>query len=328
MVTAAFPTPMKPVQAPPIKEPSDTIVAKLHSWVNGFFEQLPNMAAAIAFLVIAWLVAKGVAALVRRYADKRDRLDLGVLLSSVAYGTILIVALMVAAAIVFPSVKPADILATLGVGSVAVGFAFKDILQNLFAGLLLLMNRPFKRGDQIVAKDFEGTVEHIQSRATLIKTYDGRRVIIPNADIYTSPVVVNTHFPVRRDQYDIGVGYADQPMRAAEIILDALRSAEGVVADPKPEVLPWALDESSVTLRARWWANSRDLIHTRPHVIQAIYQACVDNGIDLPFPTRTILFHDQTEETDGDRRRQREGWPAGEDPPKPARDAAEGSTPS
>jgi small conductance mechanosensitive channel len=311
---------MKPVQAPPIKQPDDTIVAKLHSWVNGFFEQLPNIVAALALLFVAWLVAKGVAWLVRRYTAKRERLDLGALLGSVAYGAILIVALMIAAAIVFPSVKPADILATLGVGSVAVGFAFKDILQNLFAGLLLLMNRPFRRGDQIVAGDYEGTVEHIESRATLIKTYDGRRVIIPNADIYTSAVVVNTHFPVRRDQYDIGVGYADQPMRAGEIILEAIRKAEGVMEDPKPEILPWGLDESSVTLRARWWAKSSDLVHTRPRVILAIYQACVENGIDLPYPTRTILFHDQTEETDGDRSRQREGWPAGRDPPRPARD--------
>ena len=118
-------------------------------------------------------------------------------------------AALVACVIVFPSVNPADALATLGIGSVAVGFAFKDILQNLFAGVLLLLRRPFRRGDQIVVKDYEGTVEHIESRATHIKTYDGRRVIIPNSDIYTSPVTVNTAFPIRRDQFDVGIGYGD-----------------------------------------------------------------------------------------------------------------------
>jgi small conductance mechanosensitive channel len=303
---------MQPVKAPPIKQPADTIVAKLHIWVNDFFIQIPNLVAAIAFLVVAWLVAKGVAWLIRRYADRRGRLDLGSLLASVAYGTVLIVALMVAAAIVFPSVKPADILATLGVGSVAVGFAFKDILQNLFAGLLLLTNRPFRRGDQIIVKDFEGTVEHIESRATLLKTYDGKRVIIPNADIYTSPVVVNTAFPVRRDQFDIGIGYGDEPARAATLIREALAGVEGVVDEPAPEVLVWGLDESSVTLRARWWCDSHrtNVVHTRARAVLAIHEVCVANGIDLPFPTRTILFHDQTEDGDGDRAREREGWPA------------------
>lgn len=96
-------------------------------------------------------------------------------------------AVLIASVIIFPSVKPSTVISSLGIGSVAIGFAFKDILQNLLAGILLLINRPYRRGDQIVVKDYEGTVEHIQSRATLIKTYDGRRVIIPNSDVYTSP---------------------------------------------------------------------------------------------------------------------------------------------
>ena len=215
----------------------------------------------------------------------------------------------------------ATIISSLGIGSVAIGFAFKDILQNLLAGILLLINRPYRRGDQIVVKDFEGTVEHIQSRATLIKTYDGRRVIIPNSDVYTSPVMVNTAFPVRRDQFDIGIGYGDKPDRAMTVFAEAIANVEGVEADPAPEVLPWGLDASSVTLRARWWSESKrtNIVHLRARVILAIWQAAADNGIDLPFPTQQILFHDQTEETDGDRTRQREGWPAGANPPRPRR---------
>ena len=83
-----------------------------------------------------------------------------------------LVEVLVAMTIIFPSVRPVDLLATLGVGSVAIGFAFKDVLQNLLAGMLILVRQPFRRGDQIVAGTFEGTVEHIQARATLIHTYD------------------------------------------------------------------------------------------------------------------------------------------------------------
>ncbi len=233
----------------------------------------------------------------------------------------MLLAVLFSAAIVFPSVNPGGVFATLGVGSVAVGFAFKDILQNLLAGLLLLINRPYKRGDQIVVKGFEGTVEHIESRATLIKTYDGRRVIIPNSDVYTSPVVVNTAFDKRRDDYVIGIGYGDEPGSTAATFLAAIAEVEGVLADPAPEVLPWALNNSTVDLKARWWVKSQrtDVVHTRARVVLAIHKAAAEHGIDLPFPTQVILFHDQTEQTDGDRTRQREGWPAGAHPPKARR---------
>ena len=302
-------------------DPVSTATATMHIWWNNAVKALPNVAAALIFLFAAWWVAKGLSVLVRKVAHRRHRLDLGSILASIVFAAVMVVALLVSAAIVFPSVKPGDVLATLGVGSVAVGFAFKDILQNLFAGILLLINRPFRRGDQIVVKDFEGTVEHVQSRATLIKTYDGRRVIIPNADIYTSPVTVNTAFKTRRSQFDIGIGYGDDPADACRLFTEALAKVDGVEADPAPEVLPWGLDDNWVTIRARWWTNSTrtSVVHIKARVILAIYQAAKANGIDLPYPTTVMLFHDQTEQTDGDRTAQREGWPAGARPPKPRR---------
>ena len=310
---------MQPVAPPPVKNPLDLILAKLHVASNDFFLQLPNILGGIVFVAVAWVVGRLVANGVRKGLRHKDLVDLGGVLSSLVFGLIIAAAVLVASVIIFPSVQPATIISSLGIGSVAIGFAFKDILQNLLAGILLLINRPYRRGDQIVVKDFEGTVEHIQSRATLIKTYDGRRVIIPNSDIYTSPVIVNTAFPTRRDQFDIGIGYGDKPDRAITVFVEAIAQVEGVETDPAPEVLPWKLDASSVILRARWWTASKrtELIHLRARVILAIWRAAAENGIDLPFPTQQILFHDQTEETDGDRSRQREGWPAGDRPPAP-----------
>ncbi len=312
---------MQSVTPPPAKNPLDLITAKLHVASNDFFLQLPNIIGGIVFVIVAWFAGKLIANGVRRAFHHKGLIDLGGVLASLTFGLVVAAAVLIACVIVFPSVKPATIISSLGIGSVAIGFAFKDILQNLLAGILLLINRPYRRGDQIVVKDFEGTVEHIQSRATLIKTYDGRRGIIPNSDVYTSPVMVNTAFPVRRDQFDIGIGYGDKPDRAMTVFAEAIANVEGVEADPAPEVLPWGLDASSVTLRARWWSESKrtNIVHLRARVILAIWQAAADNGIDLPFPTQQILFHDQTEETDGDRTRQREGWPAGANPPRPRR---------
>ena len=309
-------------------DPVGLISAKVDGFVDGFFYQLPNIIAGLALLVLAWLAGRLAARLTREVAARRGRPDLGVLLGSLVKGILIVVAILMTAAIVFPSVKPADILATLGIGSVAIGFAFRDILQNLLAGILLLIRRPFRRGDQIVVKDYEGTVEHIESRATYIKTYDGRRVIIPNADIYTSPVMVNTAYETRRAEYDVGIGYGDDPAGAADAFVAAIRSVEGVLSDPPPECLPWELAASSVTLKARWWTQSgrADQVHVRARVILAIFEAAKQRGIDLPFPTQVVLFHDQTEETDGDRTRQREGWPAGDDPPRPRADRGDCST--
>ncbi|WP_267397005.1 MULTISPECIES: mechanosensitive ion channel family protein [unclassified Sphingomonas] len=316
---------MQPVTPPPVKNPLDLILAKLHIAANDFFLQLPNIIGGLIFVALAWFVGKLVAKGVRRGLHDRNLVDLGGVLSSLVFGLIVAASVMVAAVIIFPSVKPATIISSLGIGSVAIGFAFKDILQNLLAGILLLVNRPYRRGDQIVVKDFEGTVEHIQSRATLIKTYDGRRVIIPNSDVYTSPVIVNTAFPERRSQFDVGIGYGDDPEHAAQVFAAAITGVEGVVADPAPEVLPWALDDSYVTLRARWWTDSKrtNVAHTHARVVLALFKAAQQAAIDLPFPTRVMLFHDQTETIDGDRSAQREGWPAGAYPPRPRRAASQ-----
>jgi small-conductance mechanosensitive channel len=205
------------------------------------------------------------------------------------------------------------------VGSIAIGFAFKDILQNWLAGLLILLRQPFRQGDQVIIGKYEGTVERIEARATLLKTYDGRRVIIPNSDVYTEAVVVNTAFELRRSEYDVGIGYGDDAEKACTVITEALQAVEGIAREPAPEAIPWELVGSSVNIRVRWWTHPQqsDVVHLRGRVISTVKQALGREGIDLPFPTNVVLLHDQTEETDGDRRRQREGWPAGEHPPAP-----------
>ena len=268
-------------------------IRKIEGYIEGFFWILPNLGLALLvfllFLGAAWAAKRAVAGVARR----RDRGDLGDLLSGFVKWVVLVFGFLVVATIIFPSVKPADVLATLGIGSVAIGFAFKDILQNWLSGLLILYRQPFRRGDQIKSGEFEGTVEHIEARATLIKTYDGQRVVIPNADIYTRAVTVRTAFDTRRSEY--------------------------VERDPAPEAIPWALDGSSVNIKMHWWSDPRraSVVHTQGRVIKAVKQALSAAGIDLPFPTRVVLLHDQTEESDGDRARQREGWPQGNNPPRP-----------
>ena len=97
-------------------------------------------------------------------------------------------------------------------------------------------------------------------------------------------------------------------------MLDALAGAHGIMKEPAPDALVVGLADSTVTIRLRWWINPprrADLMESMSDALHAVKDALTAEGIDLPFPTRQILFHDQTEETDGDRSRQREGWPTG-----------------
>jgi small conductance mechanosensitive channel len=301
---------------PNLPEPA---VEKIEAIIEGFFWMLPNFGFALVAFAVFYLGAWAARASITRFFRYRRRYDLADLLGGFAKWSIIAFGLLVCATIVFPSIRPADALATLGIGSIAIGFAFKDILQNWIAGLLILLRQPFRRGDQIVINNYEGTVEHIEARATIIKTYDGRRVVIPNSDVYTRSLIVNTAFPKRRSEYEIGIGFGDDIETARRVILEALQSVEGVEREPAPDVVPWEVDSSSVNLKVRWWTASKrgTVVAVRGRVIETIKRALNDASIDIPFPTRVVLFHDQTDEADGDRRRQREGWPAGENPPRP-----------
>lgn len=286
---------------------------KLDAWLDGFFRLLPNIVLALVVLAIAIGLGYLVSSLVRKRARAADRPSLAEVAGALIKWALIIVGGMLAVTIVAPTVKPGDILAGLGVGSVAIGFAFKDILQNMLAGILILLRQPFEVGDQIVSGGFEGTVEKIETRATFIKTYDGQRVVIPNSDIYTNPVTVKTAFEQLRSQYDIGIGCNDDWDEARRLMIEAASSVDGVLADPAPEAIPVEIADSWNTVRLRWWTASdrASVIHTFGEVIEAAYKKLDAAGIDMPYPTSVLLFHDQTEETDGDRSRQREGWPAG-----------------
>jgi small-conductance mechanosensitive channel len=186
---------------------------------------------------------------------------------------------------------------------VAVGFAFKDVLQNFFAGVLILLRKPFVVGDQIRVKEWEGSVEEITTRSTRLKTYDGERVVIPNGDVYTSSVLVRTHYPTRRVKFTVGIGYPDDIERARGTILEVVRAVDGVIADPAPWAYVEELAPSSVNFTVYFWTASQqaNVLRVRDGVATAIKQALDRAGIDMPFPHTVLLFHDQTGARPGDR---------------------------
>ena len=166
-------------------------------------------------------------------------------------------------------------------------------------------------------------MEDIQVRATTIRTYDNRRAVIPNTDLFTDKVLVNTAYERRRLKIRIGIGYGDEIALAKQVMERAAHSASGVLADPPPRALVTELGDSAVLIDLYVWIDPpqrAEALEVIDQVLERVKPALVQAGVDLPYPTTQVLFHDQTEATDGERARQREGWPSqGQDDPAPLR---------
>src|SRR5512135_3007356 len=254
----------------------------LTDWANGFIVLLLNMIIAAIISAVFYFIARGVRSVVRRMTRNRQTADVGLVLERLAQWAVVLLGLLVALTIVAPSVKPVDLLSLLGIGGVAIGFAFKDILQNFLAGILILLRHPFRVGDQVIFGTYEGTVETIETRSTHIRTYDGRRVVVPNGEIYTKSITVNTAYGQRRSEYEVEIGSGDDIGKAAQVILEALRSVPGVLRDPAPDVIAVELADWSVKLRARWWTGAEiaEVLRVRHEVIATLKERLTQAGID------------------------------------------------
>lgn len=167
------------------------------AWKNGsriidsVIALLPNLVLAVVVFILFVILASVCKSLVQRISRKRvHRPSVGLLFGQIARALVIILGFLIALSIVAPSFRAGDLIKMLGIGSVAIGFAFQNILQNFLAGILLLMQAPFEFGDWINVTGLEGRVDDIQTRATIITTKDGRRVVIPNAIIFTNAVSI------------------------------------------------------------------------------------------------------------------------------------------
>ena len=179
--------------------------------VNGVIGRLPQLGMAIVVFAIFFITGATARRLVRKTANRHGRKQaLGILLGHLTHLVIVILGFLIALAIIAPSFQASDLIKVLGIGSVAIGFAFQNILQNFLAGILLLISEPFNIGDIISVTGIEGRVEDIQTRATIITEANGRRVVIPNAVLFTNAVTVAG--PAGKD-YGKSEGKPPEPVR-------------------------------------------------------------------------------------------------------------------
>lgn len=252
---------------------------------------LPRLASALILALLFWLVARIAGRAVCAVAD-RTGLDpnLRQLGRAVAYyGAWAVGVVAILATFGF---QTGGIVAALGISGFILGFAFKDILSHFLAGLMLLVGRQFRIGDQIIVKEQEGTVERIELRALHLRTYDNRLVIIPNAEVFNSIITSNTASPHRRREFVVGIGYEQDIGSALRLAQDTVAATPGVLHEPAPDVLVDSLSPSTVDLRVRFFMNSlrADYLKVGSDCMRRVKEAFEAEGVSMPTPIQTVVF--------------------------------------
>ena len=243
---------------------------------------LPAIASAVTVLVIAWglaTLAQRAVVFLARYVENPTRRNL---VRQVSYYAVWAVGVVIALDVL--GVNAQALVTGLGLGSVALGFALKDVISNLVSGLLILVMHTFEINDQIIVGETEGTVERIEVRATHIRTYDGRLVLLPNGEVFMSRVTNNTASPLRRASVFVYLDYRQDLERVMSIICETVAGVRGVAADPAAVMRLHDLTPENLQIESRFWTDSRrtDFMNTVSAVRIAIVNALEKEGIALP----------------------------------------------
>jgi small conductance mechanosensitive channel len=274
----------------------EEITSSLLDLVGELVKIMPAVLIAIVVLAITAYSVKPIQKITEAAAQRMiENVSLRLLFMQLASITTWVVGIVVAAVIAFPDLRIGDIIAFLGLGSVAVGFAFQDIFKNFLAGIILLVNEPFDINDQIVVDGFEGTIENITIRSTRLRTYQGEQVIIPNSVVFTNSVKVFTDRPYLRTDLAIGLDYNTNLAEARDVLLNAVRGAEGVLEVPGALVDVVGFGASSIDFIVRYWtAPQKAAVNSaQSNVMIALKAACDKVDYNIPYPIRTVYFFDQ-----------------------------------
>lgn len=274
-----------------ISEALDVVSKSISGLWQDFLARSPLIVAGLLALVATGLFNQLAGMILSRFI-KRSRLRTGLkdLIKQLTTIGIWIIGLLLTAVIVFPGMTPAKALTVLGLGSVAIGFAFKDIFENFFAGILILWKYPFDRGDFIEAGEIEGQIEEITIRMTKLRQVDGKLVVVPNAMLFKSPVNVLTNRPFRRTTIMCGVAYDTDLRKAHDVLKNAVQNCGSVSPDQPIEIFAREFADSSINFEITWWTGAKPLeIRKSEHeVVNAVKHDLNQAGIEIPFPQRTL----------------------------------------
>jgi len=247
-------------------------------------------------MVVTIIVSQLLKYLVERALRRRMDGALALLIARLVSYLVLVIGLVYTLEALGVAVGP--LLGALGIFGIALAFAFKDILENFIAGILLQLKRPFTYGDQVMINEHEGTVRAIDSRLVTIDTPDGESVMIPSATVISADINNYSTLGGRRTTVPVGVAYGTDLVRARGVLDDAVRRADGVRDVPAPEVLFTGFGESSIDFVVRYWhePSIATFWNARSAVGFEIQAALAEAEIVIPFPQRTLHWNGPVDE--------------------------------
>lgn len=258
---------------------------------------LTNWAIAAIIVLLGYWLAKWVSRMVYR-ALARGHVEhtLAGFLRNVTYAVLMVVVFV--AALQKVGVPTTSVLAVVGAAGLAVGLALKDSLSNIASGVMLIVLRPFRDGDHVLAAGQEGTVEEVRIFQTRLRTFDNRVIVLPNSMVTTAPIVNFTAKPQRRIDIAVGVGYDDDLKQARAILLKIATDNPRVLKQPEPFVQVTQLAESSVNLTLFAWVATADFGSVKSELTEAVRTEIIGHGLNIPYPQRDLhVYHHNADGT-------------------------------
>ncbi|PWH14166.1 MAG: hypothetical protein DDG59_13360 [Anaerolineae bacterium] len=256
-----------------------------------FLSLLPNLAFAILIVLASIYLAKWLSRLLERALMRRAAsVEITALLSMTTRWTLIVLGVVTALQRFFDVTA---FLTGLGIIGFSIGFALQDILKNFAAGVILLLQQPFKVGDSIEIGSFSGVVHTINIRTTELRTFDGRLVIIPNADLLANTIINLTRADRRRIDIQVGVDYHSDLQQVQRALLTALQGVPGVLADPPATIVSETFGDSAIQLRVYFWIDltTSNLLEARDAAVKNIKAEFERQGLQIPYPITTIILH-------------------------------------
>lgn len=277
----------------------DDVRNGLSDRIADFFDfvigQIPSWIAAFVVFVLTIFVAKiAKNAVESRISDQIDEEHQEVL---VLAGRMTFFGIMILGITVALKIAGIDLTTILAAVAFGIGFALRDLISNFIAGVMILVSRQFKIGDFLKIGSTMGKVMEIQTRATILKSFDGTKIIVPNSEIFSNVVISTTTNPFRRIEIPLYISYDTDIKYAIQVAMRVLKKHPRIQKKPGPTVIVKDYGDSSIDLVARFWVGSRDgWIKIKSDMLHKMYDAFNDAGIIIPYEVMHLETSQDTAE--------------------------------
>lgn len=250
-----------------------------------------NLLIAVIIIFAASLIAKIVTLNLRRHLKDKIEKSRLTLIIKIANYTIVIIA--VVSALPYLGLNLSGLMVAGGITGLVIGFASQKIVSNLISGIFIMIERPIKIGQQVNVDSVAGFVEDIHIFSTIIRTYDGLSVRVPNERVFTSNIINYVANIVRRFEYVVGIRYSDDAGRAIEIIKEIINDHPLALKNPSPQAFVDNLGDNAVNIIVRIWGPATEWYSTKMELLWKIKKTLEENGMEIAFPQRTVWFADK-----------------------------------